>query len=374
MKLNNVKTTITLSKKWKLLLLNAVALTAGFQSMAQASSTPGPTESLRVSLYQLNSNGTTNLADGNLTNYDDAFSNAVIDDALKMNNFGENFGILRDATKLAIEQRRKIYANDTTYFSMWNMQQRSYRLIITTYNLEHPGLIGTFEDSYLNTSTPLLLNNQNVINFNINSTPASYATNRFRIVFRNPTLQPLATNFTSFTGRLASEKVALQWIVNNESAMREYVVERSADRINYLPIGNVPAINIAGSRTYTSEDAHYLKADNFYRIKGIGMNGEVQYTSILKISAGARGEAISVYPNPVINRKLSIQINATVAGKYYLNLYNSAGSLIPLAPIEVAVGQTTQNILLPSTLPSGVYRLRITTPENGDVIKSINVL
>jgi hypothetical protein len=374
MKLNNVKTTITLSKNWKLLLLNAFALTTGLQLMAQSPSSPSPSESLRISLYQLNSNGTTSLVDGNLTNYDDAFSNAVIDDALKMNNFGENFGILRDATKLAIEQRRKIYATDTTFFSMWNMQRRNYRLIITTYNLEHPGLVGTFEDSHLNASTPLLLNNQNVIDFSVNTTPTSYAAGRFRIVFRNPTLQPLATNYTSFTGRLGARQVDLQWTVNNESAMREYVVERSADRINYLPVRNVQAINSAGSRTYAAMDAGYLKADNFYRIKGVGMNGEIQYSSILKISAGSRAEAISVYPNPVINRKLSIQIAASKAGKYHLSLYNSAGAMIPLSPIEVQEGQTTQQMLLPSTIAPGVYRLRITTPENASVIKSINVL
>jgi hypothetical protein len=170
-----MKTTCTIQKNWKTLLLSAFTVALGLQSMAQSPSSPGPQESMRVSLYQLNANGSINLADGNLTNYD----------AIKMNNFGENFGILRHSTKLAIEQRKKVYYTDTAFFTMWNMQIRNYRLIITTANLDHPGLMAELVDNYLNVSTPILLNDLNTIDFAINSTPASYATNRFKVVFKS---------------------------------------------------------------------------------------------------------------------------------------------------------------------------------------------
>ena len=46
--------------------------------------------------------------DGNMTNFHDIFSNAVgNDDALKLSNSGENFGLLRDGRRLAVEQRKK---------------------------------------------------------------------------------------------------------------------------------------------------------------------------------------------------------------------------------------------------------------------------
>ncbi len=351
------------------------ALLAAGSIYAQApSSTSVPQESMRVSLYQLSGSGTTTLADGNLTNYNDSYSNEVGDDALKMNNFGENFAILRSNYKLAIEQRRKIYDADTTFFSMWNMQQRNYRLIVTTYNLEHPGLQGFFVDNYLNTSTPLALNSQNLIDFSVTSVAGSYTAERFKIVFRNPTLTPLATLFSAFNGRLNGSKIDLQWNVNNEVAMSEYVLERSLDRINFSPLYRATAANTGATRSYSSADANYFKGDNFYRVKAIGLAGDVQYSSILKINGGGLTQEIMVYPNPVSDKKVNILITAVSSGKYQLNLYNSAGSRIILPSMQVTVGQNSQTIELPATLATGIYRLKITSPENVSVVKTINVL
>ncbi len=375
MKIKNVKTLITQTKKLHLICNMTFAMLAAGSIYAQAPSTSaGPQESMRVSLYQLSTAGATTLADGNLTNYDDAYSNEVGDDALKMNNFGENFAILRSTQNLAIEQRRKIYDADTTFFSMWNMQQRNYRLIITTYNLEHPGLQGYFVDSYLNTSTPLALNSQNLINFAVTSVPGSFAAERFRIVFRNPTLTPLATLFTGFNGRLNGNKIDLQWNVTNEVAMREYVLERSLDRINFSSLFRAPATNTGSARAYASVDADYFKGDNFYRVKAVGLAGDVQYSSILKINGGGQTQEIMVYPNPVSDKKVNIMITSVNSGKYQLNLYNSAGSRIVLPSMQVTSGQNSQTIELPVTLATGIYRLKITSPENVSVVKTINVL
>ena len=376
MKNKNVKTLITQTKKLHLICNMTFALLAAGSIYAQAPSTSaGPQESMRVSLYQLSSSGATTLSDGNLSNYDDSYSNEVGDDALKMNNFGENFAILRSGYKLAIEQRRKIYDADTTFFSMWNMQQRDYRLIITTYNLEHPGLQGYFVDSYLNTSTPLALNSQNLIDFSVtNAAAGSYAAERFKIVFRNPTLTPLATLFSGFNGRLNGNKIDLQWNVNNEVAMREYVLERSLDRINFTTLSRATAANTGAARSYSDADANYFKGDNFYRVKAIGLAGNVEYSSILKINGGGQTQEIMVYPNPVSDKKVNILITAISSGKYQLNLYNSAGSRIVLPSMQVTAGQNSQSIELPPTLATGIYRLKITSPENVSVVKTINVL
>jgi hypothetical protein len=366
-----MKTIVTHLKNIKLLALLAILLLSRLQSTAQSG---GPQESMRISLYQLLSTGTTNLADGNLTNYDNSFSNSIGDDAIKMNNFGENFGILRDATKLAIEQRRKIYDADTTFLVMWNMQIRSYRLIITTYNLEHPGLQGYFEDAFLHTSTPLALNSINTIDFAVNSTAGSYASNRFMITFRNPTLVPLATTFTGFTGRLNNNKIDLQWIINNESAMSAYEVQRSVDGSNFTTISSQAAINTPGSRTYISSDATYLKGANYYRIRAIGLNGSAQYSNILNISGGARMQDIGIYPNPVVNKKMNMVFSVQTSGRYSLNLYSTSGSIIPLTPVEVMSGQTNLMVLLPRSLASGVYRVLIVSPDNITTVKTITVL
>ena len=65
-------------------------------------------ESMRANLYIVDVNGLT-LVDGNLTNYNNIYSNNVdIYDGWKMANPGINFGILRSGFNLSVE-RRSIY-------------------------------------------------------------------------------------------------------------------------------------------------------------------------------------------------------------------------------------------------------------------------
>lgn len=361
-------------KSLKTLFFSAIALNLSLTSFSQSPSPSVLSESMRVSLYQLSTGNVTNLADGNLTNYDDSYSNGLGDDAFKMNNFGENFGIVRLTSKLAIEQRKKIFATDTTFFAMWNMQQRAYRLIITTSNLAHPGLLGYFEDSYMGTSVPLSLNDINTIDFTVNSTPGSYASNRFRIVFKNPDLIALATNFVSFSGRHAGSNIELKWSVENESAMNQYTVERSTDRVNYTAIQNVQPYNTPGTKNYTINDPNFSKGDNFYRIKAVGLAGETQYSVIVKVTTSTSSEDILVYPNPVVNKKVNVSIPSQMSGKYIFDLISINGGVQPLGSAVVNSTQTIQVVQLPKTLAPGIYRLRIIMPDGTSAIKTINVL
>jgi hypothetical protein len=85
-------------------------------------------ERMRANLFIVDNNGTT-LMDGNMTNYHNQYSNEVDgNDIWKMSNFGENFGIIRTSANLVNERRSLIAVNDTTYFRMWNMQLRNYRI------------------------------------------------------------------------------------------------------------------------------------------------------------------------------------------------------------------------------------------------------
>lgn len=359
----------------KLNLTLAIIFFTGINIWAQTTlSTSNLQESMRVSLYQLNTIGSITLADGNLTNYDDSYSNGTTDDALKMNNFNENFAILRHTVNLAIEQRQKIVDSDTTFFLMWNMQLRNYRLIIIANNLEHPGLQGFFLDSYLNTSTPLALNDQNTIDFAVNSDAGSYNPQRFKIVFKNPTLTPLATLFNNFSGNLNGSKIELSWNVNNHSNIVGFSVERSTDRVHFTNISQlIPSSNMA-TTTYNVSDGNYNKGDNFYRVKAVCSSGNEAYSQILKVNGNGKDADFTIYPNPVTGNKINLFFTAKKNDIYKLALYYNEGMNIHLNSIRVSKGQNIQIIELPSILPKGNYYLKISTAENSLALKQISVL
>src|SRR5664279_1839868 len=109
------------------------------------------TEIIRSNLYHVETDGTTNLLDGDLTQYDASYSNAVDGmDARKMSNFSENIGMLRGTSTLVIERRHTIDNADTIFYKMWNIRhEETYQLEFIASNLDHPGLLGYLEDSYL---------------------------------------------------------------------------------------------------------------------------------------------------------------------------------------------------------------------------------
>jgi hypothetical protein len=342
-----------------------------------AQSTPaagGYSESMKVSLLHLNVDSSTSLIDGNLTLYNNTFSNGLEDDAIKMVNFGENFGIARYSSNLSIEQRMIINATDTTFFSMWNFSIRNYRLVIANTNLDHPGLFAYLEDSYLNTSTPMNLNGVNTFDFAVNSDANSYRINRFRIVFKNPSLMPLPVKFVSFTANKLPAFVSLTWNVNNESSMNEYQVEKSVDGINFTKISTVEARNVTGDIKYQSSDANYNVGENFYRIRGVELSGQSYLSQIVKINIQNKGKEYTIYPNPVSNRKIHLQFFADQPGNYQFQLISMEGKILPLFNQNGSKGRNLFVIPIQHRVQPGVYNLRITDPLGKSESKQIHIL
>ena len=136
---------------------------------------------IRTNLYEVNADGTASIVDGTLSSYSNIFSN-IIDknDAMKLTNFGENFGIVRDGKTLIVERRDAI--GDEINFKMWQMNQQGYQLEIIADNID-PNVSAFLQDKYLKTTTPLNVSGTTKVNFAVTGDVASAAENRFSIVF-----------------------------------------------------------------------------------------------------------------------------------------------------------------------------------------------
>lgn len=125
------------------------------------------------------------ILDGNDVVFNNKYENTVNgDDALKMKNSAENFGIIRDNKQLAVEARKAIADNDELVFSMSNLKQQTYKLQITPQHLDIEGLTATLEDNYKKTSTILSLKEKNEFEFTVDADVASSSADRFKVVFK----------------------------------------------------------------------------------------------------------------------------------------------------------------------------------------------
>ncbi len=165
--------TITLTEASK--ITNSANL--GFRPVRPASSLV----KMDSRLYAANSN---DITDANVVVFDNTYTAKVGDeDAVKMTNPMENFGVEQQGKTLAIEGRSNIEENDVIQFKTWNLKQQEYKLEFIPQNMNVAGLTAVLEDKYLKTSIPVNLNATNTVTFTVDANAASSAADRFRIVF-----------------------------------------------------------------------------------------------------------------------------------------------------------------------------------------------
>lgn len=328
---------------------------------------------MRANLMIVDDNGMT-LMDANMTNYGAGYSNLVDgNDIWKMNNFGENFGIIRQNANLVIERRSLINGTDTTYFRMWNMRQFHYRIQVIAENLEQNNLIGFVRDRYLNLDTPINLNDTSYVDFYVTGAAGSYAQNRFSLIYISNSAAALPVTFTGIRAVRKGTVVQISWESQNEVSLSEYVVERSYDGSRFTAIGSQLPLNIAGNRSYQASDVQYGTTGSYYRIKAISVGGKEQYSAIVHVGINQETTQLSVYPNPVSAKQLQLQVQSGKGEPYQVSLIHSNGKIEKLATLPGQTGTYIQTIQLPKGILAGVYQVQLSTPGKQPISKAIIV-
>jgi len=323
---------------------------------------------LRSNLISINGN-TSSIADANVVKFQDIYSNNVDgNDALKFSNGGENFGILRDTKTLIIEGRQPVSLTDTIYYRMWNMQPQAYQIQFEPTNLGGSGLTAVLEDKYLQKSTIVDLNMNNSVNFTVDANAGSSASDRFKIVFKQ--LAPLPVSFISITAIRSTNGTKVNWKVAAENGIARYEVERSADGRSFNKIGTVAG---ATQDQYTFTDVEQLAVTSFYRIKSIGLAGDVKYSSIVKLTAGNVKPGYSISPNPADGNLVNLLFKNQSAGSYQISITTVVGQRIFTSVLAHSGGSSSQVLNITRRLAAGTYQLEIIAPDKSKQTQSLVV-
>ena len=340
---------------------------------------PETDRKLYVNLNQRDNDTSAVLADGVMARFDVTYDSIVNeDDAQKITNFNENLSILHSGnTDLMVEARPEIRKTDTLQLKLWNVTQRAYQLQMKGDNFASAvGVHAFLEDAYLQTKKEInLAGDITTVNFDVNSDAASYASDRFRIVFQNDAAV-LPVTLTQVKAALATGGVAVSWMVTNETGVAAYTVERSVDGgRTYYAVAKQAAKNGGAAITnYTDLDAQPQKGDNLYRIRIESVNGQVSYSQVVKVTVGdvAGDIRITLYPNPV--RKdgiVNMQIGGLKQGTYQLSIYSHKAQAVYQRKVTISqdnAGQT-ETLRLGSSLAQGSYEVRLTGKDGTIVFK-----
>jgi len=313
-------------------------------------------------LYGVETDSTVTVLDGGLVMYRSEYDDHLdLDDVKKMNNTNsENFGLNKEGVLYQVEKRQSINENDTIHYSMRNLRARTYQLVVELKNMEATGLIAYLKDNYTGVSTTLDYGTPYKFNFTpVNAAPGSYAADRFKIFFKQGIVLPVT--FTSLEAYRKNNAVKVEWKVENETGIRHYEVERSADGVHFSKIGH--DIAATNSSSYQFDDESPLPGLNYFRIKAVENNRRIKYTNIAKLYFGKTPSGITVFPNPVSDGKINIYLSGGEKGDYHANLFNSNGQLIQTNKLAQLTGTANTTVEINKELPHGNYILEIVKPD-----------
>jgi hypothetical protein len=162
----------------------------------------------------------------------------------------------------------------------------------------------------------------------------------------------LPVKMISFSGQLINGTAVLNWATAQETDNKEFVIERSADGVNWQAIDVVEGHgNSNAVLSYSYTDYAPLAGIAYYRLKQVDINGAFERTKIIAI------EKITTYhvnlmPNPFDD---VITIVSDAEGKVNVQIYDMLGKLVYYT-------SSTSNVLTISPqLPAGAYVITLQT-------------
>lgn len=312
----------------------------------------------RTQLFADN-NGSLVLMDGVMNVFGNDYSNEVdYTDAPKLTNANENLAIEKSSKLLSVEFRSPVVGADTIQYHMSQMRVLSYKFVFVPVNVSFSGVEAFLEDAYTGTSTLISMTDTTVYSFNVINTPAAYAVNRFRLVFKPMSVLPV--DFTAISAQAnAQQNIDVEWRVDNELNMDHYELERSSDGGSFQTIANyTPVAPNGGAAVYYHTDIKPGNGYWYYRVKGVSLNGTVQYSPIARAHIKETITGVGVYPNPVENKTIALHLNDKDPDTYVVTLVNEIGQTVYQTKYTQINRNEVQNFKV-TGVAAGVYTLQL---------------
>jgi hypothetical protein len=284
--------------------------------------------------------------------------------AINPGNLGAVFTTTQDMGSTTI---RRGHTSQTNGQGLGNSILRYFDIIPTNNTALNATLRMKYFDAELNGLTESVLvmwkSPDNIHWLNQGFTTRSTATNYVektglpdfsRWTLSSPT-NPLPVEFLLFNVRCGNTKVNITWKTALEINSHHFNVERSADGIQWSPIGNVPAAgNSTSEKSYSFTDNNPLANGAMYRIAQYDIDGKVKYTSIIRSDCGNK-DLWNIWPNPV-QEELFVNINAGTPAPVIIRIYNVSGAMVREQHNALLAGSNQINVDM-SRLASGTYHV-----------------
>lgn len=171
---------------------------------------------------------------------------------------------------------------------------------------------------------------------------------------------PLPLKFGSIKVYEKNDDLNVNWTTYSEVNVDHFEIERSQTGQQFSMIGRTNAIGGERKTEYNWIDSSPLSGNSYYRIKEVDIDNSSKYSSVVRVDLGQSNSDLTLFPNPVIEKKLSIQVGRIEKGQYKISVTNLNGKTIYDQLLDHGGGVISQGIQLAADTAPGMYSLSIT--------------
>jgi len=173
----------------------------------------------------------------------------------------------------------------------------------------------------------------------------------------------LGVNLINFNGKNVDDKnTLLSWSTSSEINNDHFEIQRSGTNTDFNTIGTVKGNgNASELHDYTFTDFAPQDGNNYYRLKQVGDDGNVTYSSIVIVRFNFK--KINIYPNPAKN-KIYISNNQAFSHGKNINveLMDFDGKKLLKRQFKTD-GVNINTLNIPTNIANGIYIIIVTNAE-----------
>jgi Pectate lyase superfamily protein/Secretion system C-terminal sorting domain len=162
----------------------------------------------------------------------------------------------------------------------------------------------------------------------------------------------LPITIKDFIASCSNNNIDIQWSTEQESSLKQFIVQTSNDGINWVDVKTVAAKN---QPTLYQDNITNNRNNNFIRLSIIEIDGKQHYSNILKLNCAAAG-SFTIYPNP-FTQSITLSL-PKIIGNSIVFIKDVNGKNV--SQIKIPINATTLIVNLKG-LPNGTYFAELQT-------------
>lgn len=187
---------------------------------------------------------------------------------------------------------------------------------------------------------------------------------------------PLPVQLIRFDVKESKGQAIITWSTASELNNDYFIVQKSTDGQDFTDLKKVDGAGTSSStHNYSVTDMQPVKGINYYRIRQVDMNGQIEIIGPKSILIGGKTVPgnithLTASPNPFQNN-LSVQFESATEGSTPMKIFNAAGKEIYSGSLDVTNGNNNIYLPLADKMRPGSYIIRI---GDGSDAAKINVI